>query len=62
MLGPFDPFSLSAGLLTNLASDILKHKAHRLEGTRAGQVLKSAGLIDPKLEDRLQDTIAETLL
>jgi hypothetical protein len=35
---PFTPAALSAGVLTNIASDILKHYVQVLEGTLAGRV------------------------
>jgi hypothetical protein len=58
---PFTPAALSAGVVTNIASDILKHHAQALEGTLAGRMLKSAGLIEPDFDDRLCDTLSKAL-
>jgi len=58
---PFTVAALGAGVLTNLASDILKHRAQALEDTLAGRMLKWAGLIEPGFNDRLQDAIAHAL-
>jgi hypothetical protein len=54
---PFTPAALSAGVVTNIASDILKHHVQALEGTLAGRMLKSAGLIEPDFDDRLRDAL-----
>lgn len=61
-LGPFAPLSLSASIIANLATDILKHRAQSIEGTLAGRMLKSAGLIERNLNDRLRETIKEALM
>jgi hypothetical protein len=63
-LGPFDPFAMTAGMLTNLGYDILKQRAQSLDGTLAGKMLKWAGIIEPNFEERVRDTIdkASTLL
>jgi len=58
---PFDPFAFTTGILANLATDMLKHHAQSLENTLAGRMLKRAGLIEPNFDDRLRDTIAQTL-
>jgi hypothetical protein len=58
---PFTPAALSAGVVTNIASDILKHHAQALEGTPAGRMLKSACLIEPDFDDRLRDTLSKAL-
>src|SRR5689334_9122894 len=60
-LGPFDPLGISAGVLTNLAYDILKHRAQSLESTAAGKMLKWAGVIEPNFEERLRETLSKTL-
>jgi hypothetical protein len=59
--GPFSPAALSAGVVTNIASDILRHHTQALEGTLAGRMLKSAGLIEPDFDDRLRDTLSKAL-
>jgi hypothetical protein len=58
---PFTPAALSAGVLTNIASDILKHHTQALEGTLAGRMLKWAGLVEPNFDDRLRDTLSKAL-
>jgi hypothetical protein len=63
-LGPFDPLAISAGLFTNLAYDILKHRvqsAQSLEGTLVGKMLKWAGIMEPNFEERLRETLGKTL-
>lgn len=59
--GPFTPAELGAGILANIATDILKHHAQVIENTLAGRMLKLAGLIEPDFDDRLQDTLIEAL-
>jgi hypothetical protein len=59
--GSFTPAALSAGLVTNIASDILKRHAQALEGTLAGRMLKSAGLIEPDFDDRLCKALSKAL-
>ena len=58
---PFTPAVLTAGILTNIATDILKHHAQALEGTLVGRMLKWAGLIEPNFDDRLRDTLSKAL-
>ena len=58
---PFTPVALTAGILANLATDILKHHAQALDGTLAGRMLKRAGLIEPNFHDRLHDTLVNAL-
>jgi hypothetical protein len=58
---PFTAIPITAGILTNVASDILKHHAQSLDGTPAGRMLKWAGLIEPNLLDRLRDVLKKTL-
>jgi len=57
----FTAAALSAGILTNIATDILEHHAQALEGTLAGRTLKWAGLIEPNFDDRLRDTLSKAL-
>lgn len=58
---PFTPIAISAGLLTNLATDILKRQAQTLDDTLAGRMLKWAGLIEPNFDGRLRDTLSKAL-
>ena len=43
ILEPFTPVALTAGILANLATDILKHHMQALDTTPAGRVLKQVG-------------------
>lgn len=61
MLGPFDPLTISAGVLTNLAYDVLKHRAQSINNTTAVKMLKWAGIIEPNFEERLCETLSKTL-
>lgn len=58
---PFTPVALTAGILTNIASEILRHRAQALEDTLVGRTLKWAGLIEPGFDDRLRDTLSTAL-
>ncbi|NET56585.1 MAG: hypothetical protein F6K47_10565 [Symploca sp. SIO2E6] len=58
---PFTATPIAAGILTNIASDILKHHAQSLEGTLVGKALKLAGLIEPNLYDSLHDSLYKAL-
>jgi len=58
---PFTAAALSAGILTNIATDILEHHAQTLEDTLVGRALKRVGLIDPNFNDRLRDTLSKAL-
>jgi hypothetical protein len=57
----FTPAAITASVLTNIATDILKHHAQALEGALAGRMLKLAGLIEPNFDDRLRDTLSKAL-
>jgi hypothetical protein len=59
--GSFTPAALSASVVTNIANDILRHHAQALEGTLAGRMLKSAGLIEPDFGDRLREALSKAL-
>jgi hypothetical protein len=59
--GPFTPAALSAGVVTNIASDILKHHVQALEGALAGRMLKWSGLVEPSFGDRLRDALSKAL-
>lgn len=54
-------FTITSTIIINIASDIVEHNAKALEGTLAGRVLKSAGLIEPNFNDRLRDTLKKAL-
>jgi hypothetical protein len=58
---PFTPAALSAGVLTNIASDILKHHAQVLEDALVGRMLKSAGFLEPDLDDRQREALSKAL-
>jgi hypothetical protein len=58
---PFTAIPVTAGILTNIATDILKSHAQSLEGTLVGKVLKAAGIIEPDLYDRLRETLIKAL-
>lgn len=58
----FDPISVVASIATNIATDILKHYAQRLDGTLVGRGLKELGLIEKNQLDRLHEVVKETLL
>src|SRR6266568_2072561 len=54
-------FTITTGILSSIAGDILEHNATALEGTLAGQLLKRVGLIEPNFNDRLRDTLKKSL-
>ncbi len=56
-----DPMSIIMSMATNLATDIVKHYAQRLDGTLAGQGLKEIGLIERNRDDYLREILEETL-
>lgn len=58
---PFTAVPIAAGILTNIASDILKYHAQSLEGTLAGRALKWAGLIEPNVYDSLYESLWKAL-
>jgi len=57
----FTPISVTAGILTNIATDILEFHAQSLEGTFVGKILKGLGLIEPNIYDRLHDVLWKAL-
>lgn len=61
MLGPFDPIAISAGLLTNLAYDIIKNKSQSSNNTLVGRMLQWIGFKEASFDERLQDTLTKTL-
>jgi hypothetical protein len=58
---PFTPAAHSAGILTNITSDLLKHHFHDPECTLAGCTLKWAMLMKPDFDDRLRDTLSRAM-
>lgn len=58
---PFTSVALGAGVVANIASHILKHHAQALEGTLAGRMLKSAGLLEPDFDDHLCEALRKVL-
>jgi hypothetical protein len=58
---PFTAAALTAGILTNIAADILEHYAQALEGTLVGRMLKWTGLVEPNFDDRMRDTLSKAL-
>jgi hypothetical protein len=48
-------------IAANLATTILQSSATRLEDTRTGKVLKSAGLLKPNLYDRLRSALTRSI-
>ena len=58
---PFTPIALTASIIANIATDILKHHAQTLDGTVAGRMLKWAGLVEPDFNERLHSTLSEAL-
>ncbi len=56
-----DPISIIMSIATNLATDIIKHYAQRLDGTLVGRGLKEIGLIERNREDYLREILEETL-
>lgn len=58
---PLTVAALTAGVITNIAVDILEYHAQALEGTLVGRMLKWAGLIEPNFDDRLRDTLSKAL-
>lgn len=58
---PFTAAPIAAGILTNIAGDILKYHAQSLEGTLAGKALKLVGLIEPNLYDSLHESLYKAL-
>jgi hypothetical protein len=58
---PFTPAAHSAGILTNIASDLFKHHFHDPESTLAGCTSKWAMLMKPDFDDRLRDALSTAL-
>jgi hypothetical protein len=49
------------GIATNLATDILKHYAQKLDNTLVGRGLKAIGLIEQTRDDHLREVLEEAL-
>jgi hypothetical protein len=58
---PFTAIPVTAGILTNIATEIIKSNAQSLEGTLAGKVLKLVGVIEPNSSERLRDILIKAL-
>jgi hypothetical protein len=58
---PLTAIPLTASILANIATDILKFHAQSLEGTLVGKGLKWAGLIEPSSCERLNEILFKTL-
>lgn len=58
---PFTAIPLTASILANIATDILKSHAQSLEGTLVGKGLKWAGLIEPSSGERLYELLFKAL-
>src|SRR5438094_174693 len=60
-----DPTSAITGTIfsiaTNLATDIVKHYAQKLDKTLVGRGLKEIGLIEPTRDDHLREILEEAL-
>lgn len=52
--------TITLGIITNLATDVLKHHSQRLEGTRLGKALKAAGLVDKNFHERIEELLVKT--
>lgn len=53
--------AFAAGIATNLASDILTHRASSLDNSLIGKALKWAGFAKPDFQERLQDVLKKAL-
>lgn len=56
-----DPMSIGVGIATNIATDIIKYYAQRLEGTLVGRALKELGIIEKTRNDHLHEVLEEAL-
>jgi hypothetical protein len=56
-----DPVSIITSIATNLATDIIKQYAQRLDHTWVGQQLKALGLIEETRDDHLREIVKESL-
>jgi hypothetical protein len=56
-----DHISIPAGIAANLATNILKHYAQRLDGTLVGRGLKASGLLEQTRDDHLCEVLEEAL-
>lgn len=53
--------ALAAGITTNIATDILTHRASGLENSFVGRALKWAGFAPPTFQERLKDSLEKAL-
>lgn len=60
-MSSLDPIEITLNIIVNIASSILAHQSHRLEGTFVARALKAAGLVPPNFEDRLQSILRDSV-
>lgn len=60
MFDPFNPVSMSAGIITNLAYDILKYRTQSSRNTLVGRMAHWAGLKEATFDERLRDMLMKT--
>ena len=53
--------TITLGMVTNIATDIVKYRAQALEGTPLGPLLKWCGLVGPDFDERLREILKQTL-
>ncbi len=58
---PFTAVALSTGVITNLATDILKHRSQYIKTPLMARALKWAGFREAELEERILETLTEAL-
>jgi hypothetical protein len=58
---PFTAIPFTAGIVTNLTTDILKSYAEVFEDTLVGKIFKLVGIIEPNSYERLHDILWKTL-
>ena len=58
---PFTLTAISAGMITNLAADILKHRSQYVQQPFIVRVLKWAGWREPDLTERIQGVLVKAL-
>lgn len=58
---PFTAVALSAGVITNLATDILKHRSQYAKNPLMIRALKWAGFREAEFEERIHQTLVEAL-
>ena len=58
---PFTAVAFSAGVITNLATDILKHRSQYAKNPLMVRALKWAGFRETEFEERIHNTLVEAL-